>query len=258
MAKLFLIGGKAKKCVAHFVALAGGVEANVLVVPHASSVHVTVAAEMTAELVGYGVKSVTCAVPGEPLVIAPNVNAVYICGGDQADLVRLLGEDGAEELRRFHAAGGLIAGTSAGAAAAGVDIITAGMPSESQLRFGELEMGKGLALCRNVIFDTHFLQRARFNRLIAAVVQFPKALGIGLDEDTALLIETSVNADKKKNPLPKMTVYGVGHVWFYSAGRGLKTSLSKDAADNEPGALYSVSGVTVSVLSAGQVYGAAV
>jgi cyanophycinase len=255
MGKLFLIGGKAKQCVAHFVALAGGVEANVLVVPHASSVHVKVAAEMTAELVGYGVKSVTCALPGEPLVIAPNVNAVYICGGDQAELVRLLGEDGAEKLRRFHAAGGLIAGTSAGAAAAGVDIITAGMPSDSQLRFGELEMGKGLALCRNVIFDTHFLQRARFNRLIAAVAQFPRALGIGLDEDTALLIETVCGVGKKKASLT-MTAYGFGHAWFYRAGRGLKTSLKKNVADNEPGALYSVSGVTVSVLSAGQSYGA--
>lgn len=255
MGKLFLIGGKAKQCVAHFAALAGGAEANVLVVPHASSVHATVAAEMTAELVGYGVKSVTCALPGEPLVIAANVNAVYICGGDQAELVRLLGEDGAEKLRRFHAAGGLIAGTSAGAAAAGVDIITGGMPSDSQLRFGELEMGKGLALCRNVIFDTHFLQRARFNRLIAAVAQFPRALGIGLDEDTALLIETVGGVGKKKASLT-MTAYGVGHAWFYRAGRGLKTSLKKNVADNEPGALYSVSGVTVSVLSAGEAYGA--
>ncbi len=255
MGKLFMIGGKAKKCVAHFAALAGGAEANVLVVPHASSVHEKVAAEMTAELVGHGVKSVTCAVPGEPLVIAPNVNAVYICGGDQADLVRLLGEDGAEKLRRFHAAGGLIAGTSAGAAAAGVDIITAGVSSDSHLRFGGLEMGKGLALCRDVIFDTHFLQRARFNRLIAAVARFPRALCIGLDEDTAVLISTVGGAGKKKASMT-MTVYGVGHAWFYRAGRGLKTSLKKNLADNEPGALYSVSGVTVSVLSAGQSYGA--
>lgn len=256
MGKLFLIGGRSDQCVAHFVALAGGASANVLVVPHASSVPDEVSAEFAATLAGHGVQNITCAVAGEPLVIAPGVTGVYMCGGDQAELVRLLGEDGAENLRRFHAAGGLIAGTSAGAAAIGVDIITGGM-SDKQLRVGSLDLGKGLALCHEVVVDTHFLQRARFNRLIAAVVQFPKALGIGLDEDTALLIESSVNAGKKKNPLPKMTVYGVGHVWFYSAGRGLKTSLKKDAADNEPGALYSVSGVTVSVLSAGQVYGAA-
>ena len=254
MGKLFLIGGKADQCVAHFVALAGGAAANILVVPHASSEPLIVAAEFVEELVGLGVQNFTCAVAGEPLVIAAEVTAVYMCGGDQAELVRLLGEDGAENLRRFHAAGGLIAGTSAGAAAIGVDIITGGM-SDKQLRVGSLETGKGLALRHDVVVDTHFLQRARFNRLIAAVVQFPKALGIGLDEDTALLIEPCVNAGKKKNPLPKMTAYGVGHVWFYSAGRGLQTSLKKNAADNEPGALYSVSGVTVSVLSAGERYG---
>ncbi|PPD30153.1 MAG: cyanophycinase, partial [Methylomonas sp.] len=113
-------------------------------------------------------------------------------------------------------------------------------------------LGKGLALRSNVIVDTHFLQRSRFNRLIAAVAQFPRALGIGLDEDSAVLLETV--AGKKL----RMTAYGVGHVWLYRAGRGLKTSLKNNVAENEPGALYSVSGVTVSVLSAGQVYGAAV
>lgn len=251
MGKLFLIGGKADQCVAHFVALAGGAAANVLVVPHASSVPEEVATEFAASLVAHGVTNVTCAVAGEPLVIAPEVTAVYMCGGDQADLVRLLGEDGAENLRRFHAAGGLVAGTSAGAAAIGVDIITGGM-SDKQLRVGSLELGKGLALRGNVIVDTHFLQRSRFNRLIAAVAQFPRALGIGLDEDSAVLIETV--AGKK----PRMTAYGVGHVWLYRAGRGMKTSLKNNVAENEPGALYSVSGVTVSVLSAGQVYGAAV
>ncbi len=254
MGKLFLIGGKAKKCVAHFVALAGGAAANVLVVPHASSVPDEVSAEFAATLAGHGVQNITCAVAGEPLVIAPGVTAVYMCGGDQAELVRLLGEDGAENLRRFHAAGGLIAGTSAGAAAVGVDIVIGGM-SDKQLRVGSLDLGKGLALCHDVVVDTHFLQRARFNRLIAAVVQFPKALGIGLDEDTALLIETVSGVGKKKASVT-MTAYGVGHAWFYRAGRGLKTSLKKNVADNEPGALYSVSGVTVSVLSAGETYGA--
>ncbi|CAN5449586.1 cyanophycinase [soil metagenome] len=256
MGKLFLIGGRSDQCVAHFVALAGGAAARVIVVPHASSVPDEVASEFAATLAGHGVKSVVCAVPGDSLEIAVGTTAVYMCGGDQADLVRLLGVDGAAKLRQFHAQGGLIAGTSAGAAAIGVDIITGGM-ADKQLRVGSLEVGKGLALCGDVVVDTHFLQRARFNRLIAAVVQFPKALGIGLDEDSALLIETSVNAGKKKNPQVSMTVYGVGHVWFYRAGAALKTSLKKDPSANIPGTLYSVSGVTVSVLSAGESYSVA-
>lgn len=242
--RLFIIGGKAKKCVEHFVSFAGGTSAKILVIPHASSVAAEVATEFCAELQALGVAAAIAAVPGEPLVIPRGTTGIYMCGGDQEVLVQLLGPAGLRKLRAYHRRGGLIAGTSAGAAAVGVDIITGGM-SDGQLRAGGLLLGKGIGVLKRTVVDTHFLQRARFNRLVAAVHLFPRALGIGLDEDTALLIEGE-----------SMTVYGVGHVWLYNGGpaagsasrpRGQKPGISA-------GQLFSARNVNVSVLSAGDSY----
>jgi len=241
--KLFLIGGKARFCLKKFVEIAGGASAKILVIAHASSVPLEVSSELSAELVELGVSDITCAVVGEPLVDLRHFSAIYLTGGDQEDLVSLLGKEGAAKLRRFYRKGGLIAGTSAGAAAVGCDIIVGGM-ADKMLRHGALRIGKGLRLLANVIVDTHFLQRSRTNRLVAAAHLFPRAVGIGLDEDTGLLIEGAL-----------MTVFGLGHVWIFKGGQAIKPSMKKIADQKlQPDFLYSVRGTTLSVLSSGEVY----
>ena len=81
----------------------------------------------------------------------------------------------------------IYAGTSAGAAAASNNMIYQGSSSEALLK-GEVKISSGLGLIDGVIIDTHFVQRGRIGRLFQAVVGNPKVLGIGLGEDTGLLI----------------------------------------------------------------------
>lgn len=250
--RLFIIGGKAKQCVEHFVSFAGGSNARILVIPHASSIALEVAADFKAELEALGVRAqaITVALPDQPLVIPRGTTGIYMCGGDQEVLVRLLGPAGVNKLRRYHRRGGLIAGTSAGAAAVGVDIITGGM-ADGQLRAGALLVGKGIGLIKRTVVDTHFRERARFNRLVAAVLLYPGALGIGLDEDTAVLIEDCRTAGAT------MTVFGVGHVWFYNgapvAGSASRRN-SGQKSSASAGQLYSARDINVSVLSSGDSY----
>jgi cyanophycinase len=79
----------------------------------------------------------------------------------------------------------LISGTSAGAMAMSEVMISGGLPSDA-LRKGRVKIKQGLGLLKNIIIDTHFINRERFGRLIEAVSFYPDKLGIGLGEDTAV------------------------------------------------------------------------
>ncbi len=81
-------------------------------------------------------------------------------------------------------------GTSAGAAAASNHMIYQGSSSEALLK-GEVKISSGLSLIDHVIIDTHFVKRGRIGRLFQAVVGNPRLLGIGLGEDTGLLIKNN-------------------------------------------------------------------
>jgi cyanophycinase len=81
----------------------------------------------------------------------------------------------------------LIAGTSAGAAAASTNMIYRGSSSEALIK-GEVQITAGLGFIDSVIIDTHFVQRGRIGRLFYAVASNPGMLGIGLGEDAGLLI----------------------------------------------------------------------
>jgi cyanophycinase len=82
----------------------------------------------------------------------------------------------------------VIAGTSAGAMAMSDTMIYEGSSHEA-MRKGEVKFSSGFGLLDNVIIDTHFVKRGRFGRLFQAVTSNPAALGIGLGEDTSLLIK---------------------------------------------------------------------
>lgn len=81
----------------------------------------------------------------------------------------------------------LIGGTSAGAMAMSNTMIYEGSASTAHLK-GEVKLTTGLAFMKDVIFDSHFEKRGRFGRLAQAVVSNPSAVGIGLGEDTGMLI----------------------------------------------------------------------
>ncbi|CAM4382381.1 cyanophycinase [Flavobacterium terrigena] len=116
-------------------------------------------------------------------------DVVMFTGGDQLRLTSILGGTPFDDMliQKYRNEDFIYAGTSAGAAAASNNMIYQGSSSEALLK-GEVKITSGLGLIDGVIIDTHFVQRGRIGRLFQAVVGNPKVLGIGLGEDTGLLI----------------------------------------------------------------------
>ncbi|MFD2999184.1 cyanophycinase [Pontibacter toksunensis] len=116
-------------------------------------------------------------------------DGVMFSGGDQSRITRMfLNTDILEVLKdRYWHEDFVIAGTSAGAMAMSRIMIKGGSAPESLLR-GSVKIGEGLNLIEGVIIDTHFVVRGRFGRLMEAVVTHPKTVGIGLGEDTGVLL----------------------------------------------------------------------
>jgi cyanophycinase len=120
-------------------------------------------------------------------------DVVMFTGGDQLRLTSILGGTIFHDviLKKYQETDFLYAGTSAGAAAASVNMIYQGTSGEALLK-GEIKTTQGLGFIDNVIIDTHFVQRGRIGRLFQAVVNNPRTLGIGLGEDTGLFIQNNM------------------------------------------------------------------
>ena len=116
-------------------------------------------------------------------------DVVMFSGGDQLRLSSIFG--GTEFLQimknRYENEHFVIAGTSAGAAAASTNMIYRGQSNKALIK-GEVQITAGLGFIDSVIIDTHFVQRGRIGRLLYAVASNPGMLGIGLGEDAGLLI----------------------------------------------------------------------
>lgn len=135
---------------------------------------------------------------GDPEILErlKNADVVIFTGGDQLRLTSILGGTKFHDLllEKYFNEDFIYAGTSAGAAAASNNMIYQGSSSEALLK-GEVKITSGLGLIDGVIIDTHFVQRGRIGRLFQAVVGNPKVLGIGLGEDTGLLIKNNVEME---------------------------------------------------------------
>ncbi len=123
-------------------------------------------------------------------------DVVMFTGGDQLRLTSILGGTPFHDLLldKYHNEDFVYAGTSAGAAAASNNMIYQGSSSEALLK-GEVKITSGLGLIDGVVIDTHFVQRGRIGRLFQAVVGNPRTLGIGLGEDTGLLIRNNTEME---------------------------------------------------------------
>ncbi len=115
--------------------------------------------------------------------------AVMFCGGNQ---LRLGVTDGGTDFlallkKRYATEPFLIAGTSAGAMALGQTMIYEGNAARAHLK-GEVKMTTGLGFIPSIIIDSHFEKRGRFGRLAQAIATNPSCAGIGLCEDTGMLI----------------------------------------------------------------------
>jgi cyanophycinase len=128
---------------------------------------------------------------------AEKAGAIFFSGGDQFRLSTILGGTPIIDIikkRYCEETNFLLAGTSAGAMASGSVMIIEGGVKEAL--FGrDLRTAGGLGFIQNCIIDTHFIKRGRFGRLAHAIIMNPDLLGIGLGEDTALIIKNGYDAE---------------------------------------------------------------
>ena len=125
----------------------------------------------------------------EKLSVLDDAAGIFFTGGDQLRITSQIGDTGIEaKVRALYERGGVVAGTSAGASVMSETMLIRGT-SKVTHRIGDLHMAPGMGLMRDVIIDQHFAERGRFGRLIGAIAHNPRILGLGLDEDTAAVVE---------------------------------------------------------------------
>lgn len=126
---------------------------------------------------------------------------IWISGGDQNRLMKMLNEFKLTDvIRERHAAGVTVGGTSAGAAALSKLMLT-GQSKLDRIAVEPGDTSEGLGLWPDVVVDQHFLARGRFNRLLAVVMENRQLVGIGIDESTGVIVDGS-----------KFEVFGQGQV----------------------------------------------
>lgn len=172
-----------------------------------------------------------------------NAKGVFFTGGDQLKITSDLGGTKLCELiRNVYEQGGVIAGTSAGASVMSSTMITAG-PSDSSVKAkGDIKMAPGLDFLEDIIVDQHFAQRGRISRLLGAIALNPRFLGIGIDENTAIVLEKPT----------KFRVIGAGSVYVLDAQDVPKVNVSDDGKSGD--ANLSIYGVQLYVMNRGECF----
>ena len=198
---LLIIGGNEDKegeclILRKFVAMAGGREARIAVVTTATELPREVGDEYRTLFLELGAQSAAilyinnrdAANDRHQVAELEQASGIFFTGGDQLRLTSILGGSRADQvIRKAYLAGTVIAGTSAGASVMSDTMIVDGDSSDT-LKKSTISMAHGMGLLEDVVIDQHFAQRGRINRLLAAVAQNPFVLGIGIDEDTALVV----------------------------------------------------------------------
>jgi cyanophycinase len=186
-----------------FVELAGGKKAHIAIIPTASDDPQRSGEGYATLFRELGVKEADWlrvewredANAEEALSLLMAASGIYITGGDQARLVRLLvGTLVMECIRMRNAGGVIVAGTSAGASILSALMMAGGTgvggnSNGSAARKGMIDVVAGFGLLQDIIIDQHFSQRGRMGRLLSVFAGTPGLIGIGLDEDTAVLID---------------------------------------------------------------------
>jgi cyanophycinase len=125
-----------------------------------------------------------------------NVDAVFFSGGDQLKLTSLYGgTDALFALKQRYINDRLVvAGTSAGAMAMSTPMIYAGNQKVQQIA-GEVKLTTGLEFLKDVCVDTHFVDRGRVVRMAQVIATNPTCIGIGIEEDTAIIVRNGVDVE---------------------------------------------------------------
>jgi cyanophycinase len=250
---LVIIGGAENRTgdgrvLREFVRLSGGLQSRIAVIAVASDYPVETAMAYknlfetlgAAEVVPLEINERNDSNLSSCLDVVQNSTGIFFTGGNQSRITQLLGGTRLDDLLhdRQEDEGLVIAGTSAGAAMMSNVMIGGGLP-EHAFYFGNVELRPGMNFMQGVIIDQHFEQRGRLRRLLAAVAQYPRDLGIGIDEDTAIVVEEN-----------KFRVIGEGTVTVIDATDLSYTNLPDLSKDE----LLTLFNVKVHVLAEGYGY----
>jgi cyanophycinase len=196
--RLLIIGGAAGPALlACFVRLAGGADARIVVIATASAAPEIAENEHREAFAALGAGDVQAlrldsrADANDPTVesVLRKATGVFFTGGDQERITSMLGGTLTDSVLQALVADGdvVLAGTSAGAAMMSGTMIVEG--DARGVSRGSVRTGPGLEFLPGVLIDQHFAERGRVNRLLSAVALYPHELGLGIDEDTAILTD---------------------------------------------------------------------
>lgn len=251
--RLVVVGGaedrlKDKLILRRFLALCGGENANILILSAASADQAAawqgyerVFREMNAGNTSHlPIHSLDEANDAESINRILSADGIFMTGGDQRRLMaRLLGSGAARAMHTaFHLRHCCIGGTSAGAAAMSRIMLAEGDTPVLPKKDAAV-LDQGLGLVPKAIIDQHFSERRRLGRLMSVLAQRPDLLGVGIDEDTALVIERGRGIE----------VVGQGAVTLID-GRRMRSNFEAAAASQH----LEMLGVTLHVLPAGNHY----
>jgi cyanophycinase len=167
-----------------------------------------------------------------------DARGVFFTGGDQLRITAHLGDTPVyTRLVALIGRGGLVAGTSAGAAVMSEMMVVDGEGDATPAVDEIVRMAPGLGLLQGVVVDMHFSERGRIGRLLGAIAQNPRNVGIGIDEDTAVVVEREC-----------LEVIGSGAVYIADASRATHSNVAEGAG----GEALTIDDVTLHVLNAGR------
>lgn len=230
---LVIVGGaedKEGECriLRRLVGLAGGKSARVLVMTVATELPIEVGTEYVEVFGSLGVEDVRtfdvsnrkAANLDSAVNMIRNATCVYFTGGDQLRITKLLGGTRVDaELHQASQSGIVLGGTSAGASMMSSTMIVEG-EAETNPRVSIVDMAPGMEFLDGVVIDQHFAQRGRLGRLLSAVAQYPHHLGLGIDENTAVIVRNHV-----------IEVIGQGAVSIVDAGSVTYSNLDRVRRD---------------------------
>ena len=176
----------------------------------------------------------------EPAKEIEKADCIFFTGGDQLRITSILGGTPIyENLHKSLGKGKIIAGTSAGASMMSEIMVVEGEDKEAPSRC-TIKMAPGMGLLQGAIIDQHFNQRGRIGRLLSAIAQNPQCLGIGIDENTAIIV----------NHKNEFVVLGDGVATIID-GRHIDFCNTSEQYPNEP---LAITNVRIHVLPAGYGY----
>ncbi|MEA5451527.1 cyanophycinase [Leptolyngbya sp. CCNP1308] len=199
---LVIIGGAEDKegdctVLREFVRAAGGVNARIAVMTAATSLPGEVGDQYIRVFERIGAESVEIvnterredSEREDGIRKVSEATGIFFTGGDQSRIVDFIKDTPLDEaIQRRYREGAVIGGTSAGAAMMPDEMIVGGT-SVSNPSVDAVEMGPGMGFLPGIVVDQHFAQRGRLGRLLAALVLQPAVLGLGIDEDTGIIVE---------------------------------------------------------------------